>query len=238
MEYSFIVIGDQRVQGVCLEEMATYFPKYSCAGIFPDDMKSIENILLIKPQLIFFNTGNAHLSTAISFTVWAEMFEYLSFSTYLIVLSEQRELAFEAVQGGAADYLSDVQLHTLGKSLARFEKRTPLQFQQRICIKSYSDYQFLKYHDIVYLKADNNTTDFKLTNGNIVVVYKTLKHFELTLPHYFVRIHKSYIVNIHYVSRIQFSKSKCHLNFDEQLPFSSSYRTAVDRILSQNIIDS
>lgn len=236
MEYSFIVIGNQKVQGISLEEMATYFPKYSCAGIFPDDMKSIENIILLKPQLIFFSSDDS--PTSISFSVWAEMFEYLSFSTYLIVLSEQQELAFRAIQGGAADYLNNVHLHTLGKSLARFEKRTPLQFQQRICIKSYSDYQFLKYHDIVYLKADNNTTDFKLTNGNVVVVYKTLKHFEQTLPHYFVRIHKSYIVNIHYVSRIQFGKSKCYLNFDEQLPFSVSYRAAIDRILSRHIVDS
>lgn len=238
MEYSFIVIGNQKVQGISLEEMAAYFPRYSCAGMFPDDMKSIENIVLLKPQLIFFNVGKNDSPSAISFAVWAEMFEYLSFSTYLIVLSEQKEQAFEAVQAGAADYLNNVQLHTLGKSLARFEKRVPLQFQQRICIKSYSDYQFLKYHDIVYLKADNNTTDFKLTNGNVVVVYKTLKHFEQTLPHYFVRIHKSYIVNIHYVSRIQFSKSRCYLNFDEQLPFSVSYRDVVDRILSRNIIDS
>lgn len=236
MEYSFIVIGNQKVQGISLEEMASYFPKYSCAGIFPDDMKSIENIILLKPQLIFFSTDDS--PNAISFKVWAEMFEYLSFSTYLIVLSEQQELAFRAIQAGAADYLNDVQLHTLGKCLARFEKRIPLQFQQRICIKSYSDYQFLKYQDIVYLKADNNTTDFKLTNGNVVVVYKTLKHFEQTLPHYFVRIHKSYIVNIHYVSRIQFGKSKCYLNFDEQLPFSLNYRAAIDRILSRNIIDS
>lgn len=110
--------------------------------------------------------------------------------------------------------------------------------KKSICIKSYSDYRFLNYSDIVYLKADNNTTDFKLINGSIVTAYKTLKYFETSLPPYFIRIHKSYIVNIYFISRIHFSKSKCYLNFNEELPFSNNYRNSVEHILYLNLIGS
>nr|WP_255481777.1 LytTR family DNA-binding domain-containing protein [Flavobacterium sp. xlx-221] len=113
----------------------------------------------------------------------------------------------------------------------------PIPIQQSLCIRSYSDYQILKFNDIVYLKADNNSTDFKMINGKTITAYKTLKYYEETLPVNFVRIHKSYIVNIHYVSRIVFSKSKCFLNFNEQLPFSNSYRVIVENILVQNGIE-
>lgn len=238
MQYSFVVIGNQKVNGVRLEEIDSFFPGYTCAGLFHNDQKSIEEIMRIKPQLIFFNVENDLPEADITFTILSEMLQYLKCIPYVMVLSETKQFALEAIQSGMSDYLTDIQLHTLGKSLSRFEKKMPLQFQQSICIKSYSDYQFIKYNDIVYLKADNNSTDFRLCNGRSITAYKTLKHFEQTLPHQFVRIHKSYIVNIHYVSRIQLSKSKCYLDFNEQIPFSNTYREAVEHILSRRIIDS
>src|SRR5690606_34976141 len=115
---------------------------------------------------------------------------------YVIVLCPTNDFALSSIQNGMSDYLTDSNFHTLGKSLSKFEKRIPATPQKSICIKSYSDYRFLNYSDIVYLKADNNTTDFKLINGSIVTAYKTLKYFETSLPPYFIRIHKSYIVNI------------------------------------------
>ena len=41
-----------------------------------------------------------------------------------------------------------------------------------------------------------------LTNNRKLVVSKTLKHFEESLPSDFFRIHKSFLVNLKYVSKI------------------------------------
>jgi two-component system, LytTR family, response regulator len=101
-----------------------------------------------------------------------------------------------------------------------------------ICIKSYGDYQFIPVNDIVYLKADNNTTDFILQNGRKLTAYKTLKHYEVNLPFFFFRIHNSYIVNSHHVSRINTGKSLVYLNEGEtSISFSKTFKENVDTLI-------
>lgn len=236
MNYSFIVIGDQYVTGIEIKRIIDFFPKYFCAGTFPNNLDILETITKVKPQLIFFNIETESNKSNLTIEVLGESFNYLHQIPYVIVLSPTDDFAISSIQNGMSDYLTDSNFHTLGKSLSKFEIRTPAITQKSICIKSYSDYRFLNYADIVYLKADNNTTDFKLTNGSIVTAYKTLKYFETVLPPYFIRIHKSYIVNIYFISRIHFSKSRCYLNFNEEIPFSNNYRSSVDHIINLNLI--
>lgn len=102
----------------------------------------------------------------------------------------------------------------------------------QICIKSYGDYQFIALKDVVYLQADNNTTDFHLYNGKKLTAYKTLKHYENNLPSFFYRVHNSYIVNSNYVSRINTGKSLCYLNNNEvSVSFSKTFKDSVDTII-------
>lgn len=102
----------------------------------------------------------------------------------------------------------------------------------QICIKSYGDYQFIALKDVLYLEADNNTTDFYLINGKKLSAYKTLKHYENNLPSFFYRIHNSYIVNSNYVSRINTGKQLCYLNNNEvSVSFSKTFKENVDTII-------
>jgi two-component system LytT family response regulator len=102
----------------------------------------------------------------------------------------------------------------------------------QICIKSYGDYQFIALKDVVYLQADNNTTDFYLQNGKKLTAYKTLKHYENNLPSFFYRIHNSYIVNSNYVSRINTGKSLCYLDNNEvSVSFSKTFKESIDTII-------
>ncbi|KGO85999.1 hypothetical protein Q765_13135 [Flavobacterium rivuli WB 3.3-2 = DSM 21788] len=102
----------------------------------------------------------------------------------------------------------------------------------QICIKSYGDYQFIALKDVVYLKADNNTTDFYMQNGKKLTAYKTLKHYENNLPSFFYRIHNSYIVNSNYVSRINTGKLLCYLdNNDVSVSFSKTFKDNIDTII-------
>ncbi|MCB0744141.1 MAG: LytTR family transcriptional regulator, partial [Ignavibacteriae bacterium] len=98
----------------------------------------------------------------------------------------------------------------------------------KLCLKSYKDYRFIDIDEILFLKADNASTDFFMVDGTKVSAYKTLKFFEDLLPDNFTRIHNSYIVNQNYVSRIHFGRSKCTLkNNNFNIPFSKSYRENV-----------
>lgn len=102
-------------------------------------------------------------------------------------------------------------------------------------LKSYNDYRYLETEKIVYLRLDNNTTEFYMIDGSIVSVFKTLKSFEDKLPPNFIRVHSRYIVNMDFISRINYGKNVigtggfegAHI---EEIPFSKSYRSNVDSI--------
>ena len=101
-----------------------------------------------------------------------------------------------------------------------------------LSIKSYGDYRFIEFDDVVFLKADNNSTDIILSNGDSITAFKTLKHFEKSLPDEFIRIHNSHIINIKYVSRIHLGNTDCYLQKGKiKLPFSKSYKDNINSII-------
>lgn len=234
MRFSFLIIDDNDTTVREILDVFENFPNYFCAGIVKDSQTAIKQIIKIKPQLVIIQIPIKSNDANLFFEIIKESFQYLETMPYFIVLAPTPDYALTAIQSGFSDYiLMPLHIHELGKSLFKFEKRNQVPIVSTICIKSYSDCHFVNPEDILYLKADNNTTDIQLCNGKKVTAFKTLKHFENTLPFYFLRIHKSYIVNINYVSRIYFSKSKCYLNYDESkpLPFSLTYRENVEAII-------
>ncbi|WP_396185653.1 LytR/AlgR family response regulator transcription factor [Flavobacterium sp.] len=241
MRFSFLIIDDKDTTVKETLELFENFPNYFCAGIVKDSQTALKQIIKLKPQLVMVQIPVKSNDANLFFETIKESFQYIDSMPYFIVLAPTPDYALTAIQSGFSDYsIMPLQIQQLGKSLFRFEKRNQGPIVSTICIKSHSDYKFVPLQDILYLKADNNTTDIKLLNNsnngnngdnNIVNAFKTLKHFENILPFYFLRIHKSYIVNINYVSRIYLSKSKCYLNYDEPLPFSLTYKENVDAII-------
>ncbi|MFA5297546.1 MAG: LytTR family transcriptional regulator DNA-binding domain-containing protein, partial [Lutibacter sp.] len=142
-----------------------------------------------------------------------------------IAISSSKDKAYEVIKNGFFDFLlnplSDLEIR---KTILKFQKKNPVRSKKNICLKSYKDYQYLNTDEILFLKADNNTTDFYMSDGNIINAFKTLKTFKDLLPKNFLRIHKSYIINKNYVSRIQYGKFICTIkknNYD--IPFTKTY---------------
>ena len=84
-----------------------------------------------------------------------------------------------------------------------------------------------------FVQADNNSTDIHLNSGEMITAFKTLKYFEAVLSYPFIRIHKSYIVNRNYISRIHNGNSVCYIkNTNTRLPFSKLYKGNVELVIS------
>jgi DNA-binding LytR/AlgR family response regulator len=272
MRFSFLIIDDNDTTVRETLELFENFPNYFCVGVVKDSQTMIKQIIKVKPQLIMVQIPIISDDTNLFFETIKESFQYIDMMPYFIVLAPTPDYALKAIQSGFSDYiLMPVQIHELGKSLFRFEKRNQVPIVPTICIKSYSDYKIVPLQDILYLKADNNTTDIMMLNShnsncnngnnadngkndsnrsisnhnknsfeindnnsdnnNVVNAFKTLKYFEGILPYYFLRIHKSYIVNMNFVSRIHLKKSICYINYNKTLPFSLTYRENVDAII-------
>ena len=60
-------------------------------------------------------------------------------------------------------------------------------------------FEVVKIEDIVRLKGNGNFTDVMLADGSKKMVCRFLKHFSDLLPDAFLRVHKSHIINLHFV---------------------------------------
>lgn len=92
-----------------------------------------------------------------------------------------------------------------------------------LCLQSKSEYWHLPLSNILFLKADGNYTEIFLKQQKIQA-YKVLKIYEKRLPSYFLRIHKSYIINTSVVQRLHFGKSYVKLwGYVDPIPIGKTY---------------
>lgn len=229
MQFSYVII-DSPTNATLFKQKVDSLGDFVNVGISSTREDGVNKILEHKPQLVFTSAENVDSSL----TIISELSEFMDDLPTVIILSSTTTLAFDAYQRGFTAYLqTPVQIDALRRILLRFKKNYRAPVPKKICIKSQGDYHFLTSSEILYLKADNNTTDFFLTGGKVITAYKTLKYFENLLPPNFYRIHHSYIVNSDMISRINLTKNDCYLNNSIILPYSRTYKMNVDIIIEK-----
>lgn len=92
------------------------------------------------------------------------------------------------------------------KSLAyNFENR--LSKNKKLAIKTSDNIHLLNSSDILYCQSDHSYTTFFMADGNRILVSTNIGHYqELLEEHDFMRVHKSYLVNMEKVKK--FSKAE------------------------------
>lgn len=230
-KYKYVIVDPQIDDVNELRHQFDNYPSYNCVGVARNEAEAINLIVDQNPHLVFLNTelGDGVIKSC-SFSIIQELRQFINLLPQFIALSASTDYSYQAIKNGVFDYiLKPLNYFDLKKSLLRFEKNQPQEAS--ICLKSFSEYRFLLTNDILYLKADNNTTDFFLKDGSVVTSCSTLKNFEIELPNIFVRIHKSYIVNVNYITKIHFSKFRCTLKFSKQIiPFSKGLKSRMNEI--------
>ncbi|MEN1783739.1 MAG: LytTR family DNA-binding domain-containing protein [Bacteroidota bacterium] len=240
MDYSYVIVDSESKSNLHLQEKMQDFGDFFHSGTAWGPADGFNLILKSLPEIAIINLGD---QAAQYFQMVNELHQYLKEIPVCIAVSGTTEQAYNAIKCGFFDYwLLPYNEYELRKTIFRVRKQMPTDLlPQKICLKTYKDYQYLNTEDILYLKADNNSTDFFMSNGNKISAYKTLKAFEASLPKSFIRIHQSYILNTKYVFRINYGKNTCSLrNSNNQLPFSKSYREKIDELktlLSKNAIN-
>ncbi|AWA29102.1 DNA-binding response regulator [Flavobacterium magnum] len=232
MKYSYIIIDDDPESVARTQSLFDEFSNYFLLGTASTYEDGVNLILEHKPKLVVMEIKPKYKKNGLSLGLINELFRFVKLMPKIVVLTKGKDMAYEAIKHEAFDYLvKPLGIHELRKTLIKFERGTEA-LPTTLCIKSYGDYRFIDMEDIVYAKADNNSTDIYMANGDMVTAFKTMKHFETTLPSEFIRIHNSYIININHVSRIHLGNNVCYLkNSKVQIPFSKSYKKNVDMLI-------
>jgi two-component system LytT family response regulator len=103
-----------------------------------------------------------------------------------------------------------------------------------LCVPTQSGFEYIPLDEVEYLEADGSYVQIYCTNNRAKTVSKNLKYFENALadsPN-FIRPHRSYLVNISYVTN--YSKSDggyLILKRNVQIPVSRERKQAIQEIL-------
>lgn len=117
------------------------------------------------------------------------------------------------------------------QSLTR-EVKEPVEKVQKdfITLKDNKTLHHVKLVDIRYIQSWGNYLKIFLTNDDIKIVRKTIKVIEEELPQQsFIRIHKSYIVNINSIKSLIGNQIQIS---DQKLPIGKSYALMVKKRIS------
>jgi two-component system LytT family response regulator len=143
-----------------------------------------------------------------------------------IFVTAYEEFAIKAIRAGAIDYI--LKPFILEELKIAVKKAIELNLLQKdisskptITITYEGGKSILAFDEIINLKGLDNLSVFYLTGNRTIVVSKTLKYYENLLGNRFVRIHKSYIVNLDFIGKIVANKPHfIELKNGKELPVS------------------
>ncbi|PCJ26540.1 MAG: DNA-binding response regulator [Flavobacteriales bacterium] len=211
-----IIVEDEEASRITLNN---YINKY-CTNIEVLDMANsvqtgIEIINKHQPDVVFLDIempyGNA-------FDL-LESLDNINFE--IIFVTAYRDYAIKALNLSAAYYLLkpidiDELISAVDKIVERKKegedifhtkilmdniKSNSIQ-HKKIVLPQMDGFEVVNVSEIIRAEADDNYTNFYLVSGKTFLVSKTLKHFDELLSEFnFVRVHKSHLVNLQYITK-------------------------------------
>lgn len=160
---------------------------------------------------------------------------------YLTALTDMKALR-KGMNLGATDFLTkpfqkDELINVINLRIQEFGKRNeestkPLNIDDFLLIHVGKSFKNIQIKDIVCILSEGAYTKVNLTNDKKVITNKLLKHWETILPqNHFIRIHKSTIVNLKYVSKLEkwFNNSFVVTmdNYQDKLPISRRHLSKI-----------
>jgi two-component system, LytTR family, response regulator len=226
-----IIVDDERLARVNLRKLLEPHPEIEIVGEASSCQNAIDLINMFNPQLIF-------LDIQLGGETGFDLLEMIVSPVKIIFVTAFDEYAMRAFEVNAIDYLlKPVNPERLRVSIERVINK---EKEQKDIARSY-DYsdsiyvrmnnfasRFIKISSISFIEPVGNYSKIVTTEGKHCLVLKTLKQWQEELPdNNFVRIHRSSIVNIEHVDRIEKisnSQQKAYLkNLPEPIEVSRRY---------------
>ena len=191
-----------------------YCPELKIVAECSEAESAKEKIELLAPQLAFLDIS---LPGKNSFDLLAELGQ-IDFE--IIFVTAHNEYTLQAFHYSAVDYLmKPIDEDLLADAVRRAVKRitvntinnnvstllhnlhkTQSPQEMKLCIPSLKGFQVVELKDILYCEASSSYTNFHFANKHTICTAKSIHEYEELLADAgFVRIHKSYLINLLHV---------------------------------------
>lgn len=214
MKLKAIIVEDELASR---ETLASYLEKYcpevELAGMADGVEAGLELIRSKSPDLVF-------LDIEMPFGNGFDLLDQVEVSNFdVIFITAFSDYALRAIQVSAAHYLlkpvSIDELTAAVQAVAESRQKQQELIHTRILIENIhlenrqlhkmvlptlEGFEVIVIKDIIYCAAADNFTVFHLKDGEKKMICRSLKHYEELLTDFdFIRVHKSSLINKHYV---------------------------------------
>lgn len=240
-----IIIDDEPLARSIIKEYLQLHPQIELVQECNDGFEGIKAIMQHHPDLIFLDIQMPKINGF-------EMLELIEQPPAVIFTTAYDEYAIKAFENHAVDYLlKPFNQERFDKAIGRWREkrnnnaeettrplldtasRMPNQ-NQRVVVKTGSKIKIIPVDDIYYLEAADDYVKIHTKEGAFLK-NKTMAHFESLLdPQLFVRTHRSYIVQVQRITRIDpYEKENYQalLTSGAQVPVSKSGYTKLKSVL-------
>lgn len=97
-------------------------------------------------------------------------------------------------------------------------------------MKSGGEVYYFDYAEVYYLEARDKKIIVHMRKQELSF-YSSLQRLEKDLPEYFIRCHRSYIVNFMFIQKVDLANNVFHLNEKAVIPISQKYKVRLTKIL-------
>ena len=202
-----------------------------------DGFEGVKAIMQHQPDLIFLDIQMPKINGF-------EMLELLENQPAVIFTTAFDEYAIKAFDAHAIDYLlkpfskerfnialqkwkdqhGTIESKNKTKAFIETAAKQPEE-QMRVVVKTGSKIRIIPVHEIIFIEADDDYVRIHTADGSFLKK-KTMQHFEDVLkPSEFVRVHRSYIISIPQITRIETSEKDTHeavLKNNQRIPLSKT----------------
>ncbi len=208
-----ILIDDEPLARAVLKEYLNDYADITVVQECNDGFEGVKAIQQHKPELIFLDIQMPKINGF-------EMLELIEHPPGIIFTTAFDEFALKAFEAHAVDYLlKPFSKERFGKALHKWKEhqQPPVsmpvalletaahspQQQERVVVKINGKIKIIPVGDIEYLEASDDYVRIYTKDGSFLK-NKTMQFFEDSLPpSEFVRVHRSYILHVGQVTRIE-----------------------------------
>lgn len=231
-----------------LEHQYPHFKEIHEAVDVPDAVKAINKL---KPNLVFLDIEMPGYSGLEIF----EFFDPENIHFHVVFVTAYAEFAIQAFRLSAVDYLlKPIRVDQLSQAVDKVAKIIGEQTDSdkpalkalkenlkpgstpKLLLNVTDGILMVPISDIIYLKAEGSYTAIFLSDGSKHVISKVLAEYDyLTEFHSFFRNHRSYIVNLEKLRKINKNDNLLLLEGDFEIPVTQERKAQLLELLKNNI---
>jgi len=250
MSIRALIVDDEPLARERIRELLKTEPDVVCAGECSSGREAVKAIVRLEPDLVFLDVqmpegdGFEVLRAlqdrklpAIIFVTAYDKYALRAFEVHAIdyLLKPFRQARFESALERAREQIRQAQGRSSAQLMALLEDLRQGRPADRFIVKSGGDVLFLRPDEIDYIEAADNYLNIHAGKENLLL-RETMQRMEKRLdPRKFLRIHRSTIVNVERIRKLQAGPAGEHwviLRDGRQLTLSRSYRDLMQQRLA------